>query len=325
MPTAADADATSPSSTTAWATCARWRRRSRTSRPSATSVVTADPAAIRARRRASCCPARARCPTACAASTRAGCATPCWTRRATQPVPRHLPRPADAVRRERGGPDAPGSALLAGRRRALPRRGDDGCRTASGSRCRTWAGTRCARRAPHPLWAGIPDGSRFYFVHSYHPRAGRPAPTAPATADYPAPFTCAIARANIFATQFHPEKSHRAGLAAARQLRRLGRTRLTLASRAPRPPQSAAPPPRPPRPPSLRRHADHSRDRPQGRPLRAPEAGRHAVGDGVLRGPGGDGAALARAGRAAAAPGRPERRRRRQAEERARDPRDRRA
>ena len=36
--------------------------------------------------------------------------------------------------------------------------------------------------------------------------------TTAGTADYPAPFTCAIARANIFATQFHPEKSHRAGL-----------------------------------------------------------------------------------------------------------------
>ena len=63
----------------------------------------------------------------------------------------------------------------------------------------------------HPLWSGIPDGSRFYFAHSYHPEPADPDVTA-ATAAYPAPFTCAIARANIFATQFHPEKSHRAGL-----------------------------------------------------------------------------------------------------------------
>jgi glutamine amidotransferase len=63
----------------------------------------------------------------------------------------------------------------------------------------------------HPLWAGIPDGSRFYFAHSYHPVPADPALTA-GIAEYPAPFTCAIARANIFATQFHPEKSHRAGL-----------------------------------------------------------------------------------------------------------------
>ena len=65
---------------------------------------------------------------------------------------------------------------------------------------------------PHALWAGIEDGARFYFAHSYHPVPADPAVIA-ATVDYPAPFTCAIARANIFATQFHPEKSQRAGLA----------------------------------------------------------------------------------------------------------------
>jgi glutamine amidotransferase len=64
----------------------------------------------------------------------------------------------------------------------------------------------------HPLWSGIPDGSRFYFAHSFHPVPSDPSIVA-GTADYPAPFTCAIARANIFAVQFHPEKSHRAGLA----------------------------------------------------------------------------------------------------------------
>lgn len=64
----------------------------------------------------------------------------------------------------------------------------------------------------HPLWHGIEDGARFYFAHSYYPVPADPGLTA-ATVDYPAPFTCAIARANIFATQFHPEKSQRAGLA----------------------------------------------------------------------------------------------------------------
>ncbi|MCC6868588.1 MAG: imidazole glycerol phosphate synthase subunit HisH [Burkholderiales bacterium] len=64
----------------------------------------------------------------------------------------------------------------------------------------------------HPLWKGIEDGARFYFAHSFFPVPDHPELTA-ATADYPAPFTCAIARANIFATQFHPEKSQRAGLA----------------------------------------------------------------------------------------------------------------
>lgn len=72
-----------------------------------------------------------------------------------------------------------------------------------------WNGVRQA--VSHPLWAGIPDGTRFYFAHSYYPAPADPAVTA-GTADYPAPFTCAIAQANIFAVQFHPEKSQRAGL-----------------------------------------------------------------------------------------------------------------
>ena len=72
-----------------------------------------------------------------------------------------------------------------------------------------WSPVRQVR--VHPLWAGIPDGARFYFAHSYHPAPSDPDLTA-GTTDYPAAFTCAIARANIFATQFHPEKSHRAGL-----------------------------------------------------------------------------------------------------------------
>lgn len=70
---------------------------------------------------------------------------------------------------------------------------------------------RVQQTRPHPLWAGIEDGARFYFAHSYYPAPDDPAVTA-ATVAYPTPFTCAIARANIFATQFHPEKSQRAGL-----------------------------------------------------------------------------------------------------------------
>jgi len=64
---------------------------------------------------------------------------------------------------------------------------------------------------PHPLWAGIADGSRFYYVHSYYPQPKDPELTA-ATSVYGAPFTCAVARDNIFAVQFHPEKSQSAGL-----------------------------------------------------------------------------------------------------------------
>lgn len=63
----------------------------------------------------------------------------------------------------------------------------------------------------HPLWSGIPDRSRFYFVHSYYP-APRDAALTAATSVYGTPFTCAIARDNIFAVQFHPEKSQSAGL-----------------------------------------------------------------------------------------------------------------
>jgi glutamine amidotransferase len=64
---------------------------------------------------------------------------------------------------------------------------------------------------PHPLWAGIPDAARFYFVHSYYAEPARPELIAGYSV-YPFAFTCAAARANIFAVQFHPEKSHDAGL-----------------------------------------------------------------------------------------------------------------
>jgi len=85
--------------------------------------------------------------------------------------------------------------------------------TAAGERLKVphmgWNRVHQARA--HPLWAGIEDGARFYFAHSFYPVPDDATMTA-GTADYPAAFTCAIARANIFATQFHPEKSQRAGL-----------------------------------------------------------------------------------------------------------------
>jgi glutamine amidotransferase len=64
---------------------------------------------------------------------------------------------------------------------------------------------------PHALWAGVPDGSYFYFVHSYYARPSD-ARHSVGEADYGARFTAAIARDNIFATQFHPEKSADQGL-----------------------------------------------------------------------------------------------------------------
>ena len=67
----------------------------------------------------------------------------------------------------------------------------------------------------HPLWEGVPDGSYFYFVHSFYARPSDPRHSAGET-DYGQRFTCALARDNIFATQFHPEKSAEHGLALYR-------------------------------------------------------------------------------------------------------------
>jgi glutamine amidotransferase len=64
---------------------------------------------------------------------------------------------------------------------------------------------------PHPLWAQVPDGSWFYFVHSFYVCPSEARHSAAET-DYGVRFTCALARDNIFATQFHPEKSADHGL-----------------------------------------------------------------------------------------------------------------
>ena len=67
------------------------------------------------------------------------------------------------------------------------------------------------QRLAHPLWSGIKNGAWFYFVHSFHVNPDNPEHVAGET-DYGVRFTCAIARDNIFATQFHPEKSAEDGL-----------------------------------------------------------------------------------------------------------------
>ncbi|MES2634713.1 MAG: imidazole glycerol phosphate synthase subunit HisH [Pseudomonadota bacterium] len=64
---------------------------------------------------------------------------------------------------------------------------------------------------PHPIWAGVPEASYFYFVHSFYARPSD-ARHSVGEADYGGRFTAAIARDNIFATQFHPEKSSDQGL-----------------------------------------------------------------------------------------------------------------
>lgn len=63
----------------------------------------------------------------------------------------------------------------------------------------------------HPLWHGIEDGARFYFVHSYYVAPQDPDVVAGET-DYCVRFASAVARDRLFAVQFHPEKSQRSGL-----------------------------------------------------------------------------------------------------------------
>lgn len=93
----------------------------------------------------------------------------------------------------------------------------DGQRQPDGSRFKVpqmgWNEVHQAR--PHPIWAGVPDGSFYYFVHSFHAHPLDAAHSVGET-DYGVRFTCAVARDNIFATQFHPEKSAEHGLALYR-------------------------------------------------------------------------------------------------------------
>ena len=70
---------------------------------------------------------------------------------------------------------------------------------------------RVRQSMAHPIWAGVPDESWFYFVHSFYAAPSDASHTAGET-DYGSRFTCAVARDNIVATQFHPEKSAALGL-----------------------------------------------------------------------------------------------------------------
>ena len=74
---------------------------------------------------------------------------------------------------------------------------------------------RVRQAQPHAMWNGIEDGAWFYFVHSFYARPSDARHSA-GEADYGGRFTAAVARDNIFATQFHPEKSADAGLALYR-------------------------------------------------------------------------------------------------------------
>ena len=104
----------------------------------------------------------------------------------------------------------PGLGILPGRVIRFPDAkmvGDDGVRLKVPHM--GWNEVRQTR--PHALWEGIPDGERFYFVHSYFVDPAQPELVAAHT-DYGVRFTSAVARDNIFAIQCHPEKSAAAGL-----------------------------------------------------------------------------------------------------------------
>ena len=113
--------------------------------------------------------------------------------------------------------DTPGLGLIPGR---VQRFQLEGQLQPDGSRYKVpqmgWNRVRQeSRQNTHALWQGVPDESWFYFVHSYYAAPTRAEHTAGST-DYGARFTCALARDNIFATQFHPEKSAAYGLALYR-------------------------------------------------------------------------------------------------------------
>ena len=109
--------------------------------------------------------------------------------------------------------DTPGLGLFPGR---VLRFRLEGQRQPDGSRYKVpQMGWNRVFQRPHALWRGIPDGAWFYFVHSYWAEPSDPRHTAGET-DYGSRFTCAVARDNIFATQFHPEKSAEHGLALYR-------------------------------------------------------------------------------------------------------------
>ena len=108
---------------------------------------------------------------------------------------------------ENGGTDLLG--LYAGEVRRFPgnARGSDGILL----KIPQMGWNRVHPTGPHALWAGIEPGSRFYFVHSYYADPVDRSLVA-ATTDYGLDYASALARANVFAVQFHPEKSAQAGL-----------------------------------------------------------------------------------------------------------------
>ena len=110
--------------------------------------------------------------------------------------------------------DTPGLGLIPGR---VKRFRLEGRLQPDGSRYKVpqmgW--NRVHQTRAHPVWGEVPDESWFYFVHSFYAETSDPRDSA-GQSDYGLRFTCAVARDNIFATQFHPEKSAASGLALYR-------------------------------------------------------------------------------------------------------------
>ena len=106
--------------------------------------------------------------------------------------------------------DAKGFGFFRGRAIRFPA---SAMRTADGSRLKVpemgW--NRVYQTQPHPVWAGVENGAWFYLVHSYFAAPEDMSIVAGMTS-YGLPYTSAVARDNIFATQFHPEKSAADGL-----------------------------------------------------------------------------------------------------------------
>ena len=106
--------------------------------------------------------------------------------------------------------DTPGLGLLPGKVVRFDLRGQ---LQADGSRFKVpqmgW--NRVKQNQAHILWQDIADDAYFYFVHSYYAQPNLPSHTV-GTTEFGTVFACAVAKDNIFATQFHPEKSAAAGL-----------------------------------------------------------------------------------------------------------------
>lgn len=105
--------------------------------------------------------------------------------------------------------DTPGLNIFPGQVRRFP---DEKMIDANGARLKVpHMGWNEVKQVAHPLWAHIADNARFYFVHSYCAQPDDPS-LIKGECSYGVPFTCAVGRDNIFAVQFHPEKSARDGL-----------------------------------------------------------------------------------------------------------------